>query len=82
VQRSKLTRQLYFRKKSSDEAVMKQIFVDQQYNWTASGDARLMSFSKRQDEKGLRPLVGCHVTGAGSVTPTPRRHWQPALTSL
>jgi hypothetical protein len=33
------SRQLYFRKKSSDEAVMKQIFVNQQYNLNRIGDA-------------------------------------------
>jgi hypothetical protein len=34
------SRQLYFRKKSGDEAIMKQIFVDQQYNLNRIGDAR------------------------------------------
>jgi hypothetical protein len=33
------SRQLYFRKKSGDEAAMKQIFVDQQYNLNRIGDA-------------------------------------------
>ena len=52
------SRQLYYRKKSSDEAVMKQIFADQQYNLTRIARcAELMTFAKKQEEKGRRPLV-------------------------
>jgi FkbM family methyltransferase len=52
------SRQLYFREKSSDEAVMKQVFVDESYNLNRIARcAELMSFGKRQEEKGLRPLV-------------------------
>jgi FkbM family methyltransferase len=52
------SRQLYFREKSSDEAVMKQIFVHQQYNLNRFARyGELMRFGKRQEERGLRPLV-------------------------
>jgi FkbM family methyltransferase len=52
------TRQLYFRKQSSDEGVIKQILVDQQYNLNRSRRVtELLAFVERQQANGLRPLV-------------------------
>jgi FkbM family methyltransferase len=52
------TRQLYFRNQSSDEAVMKQILIDQHYNLTRIGrSAELHTFFKQEEAKGLKPLV-------------------------
>ena len=52
------TRQLYFRKQSSDEAVIKQILSDQQYNLNRSSRVtELLAFAKRQEANGRRPLV-------------------------
>jgi FkbM family methyltransferase len=52
------TRDLYFRRQSTDEAIIKQIFVDQQYDLNRLGRAaELFEFVKRQVAKGLRPLV-------------------------
>jgi FkbM family methyltransferase len=52
------TRDLYFRRQSTDEAIIKQIFVDQQYDLNRLGRAaELFAFVKQQVAKGLRPLV-------------------------
>lgn len=48
------TRQLYFRKQSSDEAVVKQILIDRQYNLNRIGrTAELLAFVKQQEANGL-----------------------------
>lgn len=52
------TRQLYFRKQSSDEAVIKQILVDQLYNLNrVRRVAELLAFAKQQESGGRRPLI-------------------------
>jgi FkbM family methyltransferase len=52
------TRDLYFRKQSTDEVVIKQVFVDQQYNLNCLGrSAEIFAFVKQQVARGLRPLV-------------------------
>jgi len=51
-------RQLHFREQSSDVAVFKQIFVDQQYNPQHLRRApELVAFLERQRANGRRPLV-------------------------
>jgi len=52
------TRQLYFRQKSSDETVIDQILVRQQYDLRRlRRAAELFGYVQRQQANGLRPLV-------------------------
>jgi FkbM family methyltransferase len=52
------TRELYFREQTSDETVIKQVLMQQQYDLRRLRRApELLSFVQRQQERGLRPLV-------------------------
>jgi FkbM family methyltransferase len=52
------TRQFYFRKQSTDEAVIQQILIDQQHNLNSIGRApELLAFARRHEATGLRPLI-------------------------
>ena len=52
------TRKIYFRQQTSDEAVIKQVLMQQQYDLRRLRRApELLSFVQRQQERGLRPLV-------------------------
>jgi hypothetical protein len=75
------SRRLSFRKESSDKAVIKRIFVDPQYNLKRIARcAELMSFGKRQEEKGLGPLVVDAGANIG-LSPSISRMICPALIS-
>ena len=53
-----VTRQLYFRKQSSDEAVIRQTLIDKQYDLNRIGRcAELLEFARQQQASGLRPLI-------------------------
>jgi FkbM family methyltransferase len=52
------TRQFYFRTQSTDEAVIKQILIDQQHNLNPIGRApELLAFVRQQEATGRRPLI-------------------------
>jgi FkbM family methyltransferase len=53
------TRQLFFRKGTSDEHVIKQIFVDQHYNLGRCGERakEILDLVKRQEAAGRKPLI-------------------------
>ena len=52
------TRQLYFRDHRSDEVVIKQVLVEQQYDLGRLKRAReLLDFIQREEATGLRPLI-------------------------
>ncbi len=51
-------RPFFFRPQTTDEAVIKQIFVDQNYNISGLGrGAELFEFLRKREADGLRPLV-------------------------
>jgi FkbM family methyltransferase len=64
------TRQLFFRKQSTDESVIKQVLIDQQYNLARIGrSGELLAFAKQQEANGRRPLIvdaGANM-GAASI---------------
>jgi FkbM family methyltransferase len=65
-----VSREFYFRKKSTDEAVMQQIFVQKNYNMAhLARVAELKNFLLQRTAAGLRPLVvdaGANI-GASAV---------------
>ncbi len=52
------SRPFFFRPQTTDEAVIRQIFVDQNYNIGGLGrGAELFEFLREREADGLRPLV-------------------------
>jgi FkbM family methyltransferase len=63
-------RLFYFRKQSSDSAVIKNVLVDQQYNLNRIGRcAELLAFAKQQGASGLMPLVVDAGANIGASAP-------------